>query len=120
MVFPDKVSTFTDRLNLMLRERGLAQADLVKATGIERSRISTYCSGKNDPKFEPVYRIALFLKVNVAWLMGYDVPMEENKQIDDSEFSNLNQEGKDKVEAYIEDLLDNPKYRKETKKEKIA
>lgn len=118
MIYPDKISSFSDRLIELMNEKGLVQADLVRGTGIERSRISLYCSGRNDPKFEPVYKLALFLHVNPAYLMGYDVPraIEESKDY----LSELNQEGREKVESYIEDLLDNPKYRKSEEKTKIA
>ena len=114
MIFPDKISTFSNRLNEMLIEKGLSQADLVRGSGIERSRISLYCSGRNDPKFEPVYRLALFLRVNPAWLMGYDVPKVVTGEKD--YMSELNEDGRAKVEEYINDLLDNPKYKKSSDK----
>ena len=117
MIYPNKVSTFTERLNELMREKGLIQADLVKATGIERCKMSLYVSGRNEPKFEPAYRLALYLHVNPAWLMGFDVPRAtaENKDY----LAELNEEGREKVKSYIEDLLDNPKYRRE-EKTKIA
>lgn len=117
MIFPSKISVFSERLNELMREKGLIQADLVKATGIERCKMSLYSSGRNEPKFEPAYQIALYLHVNVAWLMGFDVPraISESKDY----LADLNEEGRQKVESYIEDLLDNPKYRRE-EKTKIA
>lgn len=114
MIFPDKVSTFPERLNELMKEKGLAQADLVKGTGIERSRISLYCSGRNDPKFEPVYKLALYLCVSPVWLMGFDVPRKTEKESSyfDEKLNMLSDEGRRKVEEFIDLLLDNPKYNK--------
>lgn len=110
----EKVSTFTDRINEIMREKGFSQADLVRATGIERSRISYYCSGRNNPKPEPLEILAKALDVDTTWLMGYDVPKKTEKEIDlyYDKFNLLNDEGKKKVNIYMDDLLENPKYRK--------
>jgi repressor LexA len=54
----------------------MKQADIVEATKIGKSSISTYLTGEYEPKQRNVYRIAKALNVNEAWLMGHDVPME--------------------------------------------
>lgn len=110
----EKVSTFSQRLLELMREKGLTQADLVKATGIERSRMSYYCSGRNNPKPEPLEALAKALDVDSLWLMGYDVPrkIEKESSYFYEKLNRLSDEGKRKVEEYIDDLLDNPRYNK--------
>jgi transcriptional regulator with XRE-family HTH domain len=44
-----------------------------------RSDICLYLSGKAVPKQEKLYILSLVLDVNIAWLIGLDVPMEHNK-----------------------------------------
>ena len=56
--------------------RGMKQADLVEKTGLAKSAISQYCSGKVEAKQTGVYLLAKALSVSEAWLMGFDVEME--------------------------------------------
>lgn len=51
----------------------------MKKTGLGKSAVSQYYSGKYEPKQKGIYLIANALDVNEAWLMGYDVPMERNQ-----------------------------------------
>lgn len=70
------MDTIANRIKSGLEVRGMKQADLVKATGIGKSSISTYISGEYEPKQRNIYKIAKALRVSEAWLLGYDVPME--------------------------------------------
>jgi transcriptional regulator with XRE-family HTH domain len=45
-------------------------------TGITKSSISQYVSGKFEPKQKALYALAKALNVSEAWLMGYSVPRE--------------------------------------------
>lgn len=116
----DKISTFTQRLKEAMSDKGFNQADLVRATGIERSRISFYCSGRNNPKPEPLEAIAKALGVNPVWLMGYDVPKTTTVNPLIEKIEQLNDTGKNMAEQYINFLLTNPQYRKSEEKTKIA
>ena len=73
------MATIAQRINEALKIRDMKQADLVRLTGIGKSSISTYISGEYEPKQRNIYKIALALNVNEAWLMGYDVPMDRKK-----------------------------------------
>ena len=72
----DKVATFARRLREGLDVRGMTQAELAKRSGISRSSISRYIKGDWEGKQSAVYELAKALGVTEAWLMGYDVPME--------------------------------------------
>ena len=78
-------ATIAQRLREALTASGKKQADLVRETGLDRGSISSYLSGKYEPKQKAIYKMAQALNVNEAWLLGYDVPMgrtEDQKKND--------------------------------------
>lgn len=76
----NRVSTTPERLRMAMRVKGKKQVDLIRATGINRGAMSSYLSGRYEPKQEAVYKLALALDVSEMWLWGYDVPMERQQQ----------------------------------------
>lgn len=77
--------TIGDRLKQALQASGKKQADLVRETGLDRGSISSYLSGKYEPKQKALYKLAKALNVSEAWLLGFEVPMhrtEEQKKND--------------------------------------
>lgn len=64
------------RLRKAMDAAGKKQADLVRETGLDRGSISSYLSGKYEPKQKAIYKLASALDVSEAWLMGYDIPKE--------------------------------------------
>lgn len=67
-----------DRIKEALEKRGMKQSELVEKTGIDKGQLSSYLAGRYRPKQNNLHLIAEALKVDEAWLMGYDVPMEQN------------------------------------------
>ena len=57
-----------------MTDAGKKQADLVRETGLDRGAISSYLSGKYEPKQKALGLLAIALDVNEMWLFGYDVP----------------------------------------------
>lgn len=72
------VDSFTNRLNKAIALRGIKPIELSEKTGIDKSKISSYMSGRYKAKQDGVYLLAQALNVNEIWLIGYDVPMEKN------------------------------------------
>lgn len=70
------VMNFNERLNEALVIRRMSQAELSKITGIGKSSISQYVSGAYEAKQDKIFLISRALRVDPAWLMGKDVPME--------------------------------------------
>lgn len=70
------VDTFANRLNTAIRIRNMKPVELSEKTGIDKSKISSYMSGRYKAKQDGVYLLAKALDVNEAWLMGCDIPME--------------------------------------------
>ncbi len=71
-----RVANTSDRLREAMRNAGKTQADLVRETGIGKSNISRYITGRFDPKSDAVHKLAIALNVAELWLWGCDVPME--------------------------------------------
>lgn len=81
-----KKAAMADRLREAMAAAGKKQADLVRETGLDRAAISSYLSGKYEPKQKAINKLAVALDVSEMWLFGYDVPRErslEQKKNDD-------------------------------------
>ncbi len=70
------VDSFANRLNKAIIIRNIKPVELSEKTGIDKSKISSYMSGRYKAKQDGVYLLAQALNVSEVWLMGYDVPME--------------------------------------------
>ena len=77
------MSTLPDRLKEAMTLRDMTQADIVRQTGINKSALSCYISGKYLPKQNAIYKLAKALNVNEVWLMGVDgAPIERMSDAD--------------------------------------
>lgn len=72
----EKIATLSQRLQQVLTERNLKQADLVKITGLRKQQINQYVNGEFTAKPEKLFMIAKALDVSDQWLAGYDVSIE--------------------------------------------
>ena len=77
------VDSFENRLKEAMNLRKIKSIVLAEMVGVHRGIISKYINGKYKPKYDKIYEIAKVLNVNEAWLMGYDVPMDEEIEIMD-------------------------------------
>lgn len=64
----------------LLEYFGIKQSDVAKKTGIPKSALSMYLSGKRQPRQNRLTEIADAYGVNESWLMGYDVPMLKSEE----------------------------------------
>lgn len=73
------------RLQQIMRQRGLKQADIIRLAQpycerykikLGKSDLSQFVSGKVEPGQWKITILGLALNVSEAWLMGLDVPME--------------------------------------------
>lgn len=67
--------SIAQRIRKAMDAAGKKQADLVRETGLDRGAISSYLSGKYEPKQKAIHKLSKALGVSEAWLLGYDVPM---------------------------------------------
>jgi SOS-response transcriptional repressor LexA len=66
------MSIFAQRLESVMKEKGIRQHDLCTMTGISKSFISSYLAGRFAPKADKLALIAKALGVSEGWLMGYE------------------------------------------------
>lgn len=79
-----------DRMKAAMDRKGLRAIDLCNTTGIPKSALHYYLSGRSEPKSDRIYIIAKALDVSEAWLLGYDVPPDRTQdQKDLDELSEL-------------------------------
>lgn len=74
-----------ERLREAMVDAGKKQIDLARETGLDKGSISSYLSGKYEPKQKAITLLAKALGVSEMWLWGYDVPKvrtEEQKKND--------------------------------------
>lgn len=134
------------RLKKIMSDRHLRQVDILNLTKpycqkynvkMNKSDISQYVSGKNEPSQDKLVILGMALNVSESWLMGYDVDMERfdsellEKQKADrktfaqqwniqffekkllTSFSQLTDENKKKCISYAENLLTTQKMEEE-------
>lgn len=130
------------RLNQLMNQRNLRQIDILNLTKpycdmysvkMNKSDISQYVSGKVEPNQDKLAVLSMALRVNPAWLMGYDVEMTEgqsaalsSENISDTasdlckehlinNYNLMNEESRARLAAYSDDLIANPANRIESK-----
>lgn len=84
-MYSERIESCGKRIAKALSIRDLRQADLAQMTNIPKSSLSLYLSDAYEPKQDRIFLIAKALRVSEAWLMGYDVPMENEKKDSPSE-----------------------------------
>lgn len=85
-----KSENTSDRLKQIMKERNLKQVDILNmcqpfcekyGIPMNKSDISQYVSGKNEPGSKKLTILGLALGLSETWLMGYDVPKEREDAI---------------------------------------
>lgn len=61
-----------DRIKEAMRIKGISQSELARLSGITKAAISSYLSGKYEPRRLQVHQLALALNVNELWLLGFE------------------------------------------------
>lgn len=74
------IDTFANRLKKALVMNNMKPIELSIKTGIDKSLISNYLSGNYKAKQDKLAIIGNILGVSPVWLMGYDVPIKDNKE----------------------------------------
>lgn len=112
---------FKDRLKQAREAKGYTQGQLAKLLGVTKSAVSNYESGSNHVKEQILYKIFDVLEVdpNYLWqdemaevnsnaLKQFPATKQEEKLI--QKYRLLNEDGKSKLEAYLDDIVINPAY----------
>ena len=73
------MENFNIRLKKALAINNMKPIELASKLNINKGIISNYLNDKYKPKADRIFEISIILKVNVSWLLGYDVPMQEKE-----------------------------------------
>lgn len=102
----DNLYIIKDRLNEAMQKRGITATELAKLTGLNKSSVSRYLTGENIPRSLAIGKLAQALRVNPAWILGYDVPMDEGVPPIQINVEKLNEANKERLQAYYQALID--------------
>ena len=72
----EKISTFRERFTQLCDEYPKNDTAISYELHVSKATISAWKSGDRSPKQPTIISIADYFKVNVAWLMGFDVERE--------------------------------------------
>lgn len=103
------VSSFNERLKELMKVKKLKQVDICKATGISKSMLSQYINKGFDAKVSNVKKIAEAYKINPLWLMGFDVDMARNENLQEKiieRVKSLNNEELEKLDKFMGIFID--------------
>jgi transcriptional regulator with XRE-family HTH domain len=71
------ILTFGDRLRQLRSKKGLTQAELARVLSIGESTVSFYESGKRQPDYETLNRLADCFGCSVEYLVSLDLAIDE-------------------------------------------
>ena len=75
----EKTESCGKRIEKALTIRKMKQAELCKLANVPKSSLSLYLKGAYEPKQDKIFKMANVLNVSESWLMGYDVPMNDEE-----------------------------------------
>lgn len=75
----EKTESCGKRIEKALTMRNMKQSELCKLADVPKSSLSLYLKGAYEPKQDKIFRMANVLNVSESWLMGYDVPMDNEE-----------------------------------------
>lgn len=112
---------FSNRLKQLRKERGLTQIQFAQGFNVASGTIAMWETGKREPDFDTVRRIADFFHVSIDYLLGEDkerpAPVDrgglsENEPAELSElrliFFKLNSEGRKRLMSHAKYLTTEP------------
>lgn len=73
----EELTPFSDRLKEGMAKREKRQVDLCKDLNMNKATVSGYMSGAHVPDATTIGRIAKYLRVDPAWLTGYNMSSME-------------------------------------------
>lgn len=95
----EKEKEFKDRLVELMQYYNIRQVDVSEVTGISKSMLSMYISGKRTPHKDKLRILSEKYHVSIAWLEGYHVPMFSSE-------SYLTEQGVDSLDELAHGDLD--------------
>lgn len=69
-----KISTFKERFTMLCESNPKGTTSLANDLHVSRQTVNAWKAGTRSPKEPTVLAIANYFRINVKWLMGFDVP----------------------------------------------
>lgn len=112
--------TIGQRIRNLREKKHISQTDLANKINVTKQNLYKYENGiiTNIPS-DKIEQIAKIFNVSPAYIMGWGESSTEECNFQDknsliiNKYSQLNDLGQQKAECYIDDLLDNQKYRRQ-------
>lgn len=119
---------FADRLKSLRTSSDMTQEDLAKATGLKRSAIGMYESGKRKPDYETLEIIADYFNVDMNFLLGKSntsnsvnpYSLTKDEVIHVKKYRQLDENRKHVIDEQIDYLLYKQAQEAESKEEHLA
>ena len=92
---------FSSRLKFAMNKKGIKPIELARITNLNKGIISKYMNNRYKPKQDRLHQIAIALGVNEGWLLGYDMPMESNEELDNIIINKIKELSDDKKQVVI-------------------
>lgn len=104
------MSMFPERLRTLRTDRGVSQIKLAKYFNYGSTAIANYESGRNEPSFDVLIKIADYFGVSIDYLLGREdkpmiyrnISLEEEKLLKD--FRQLDKEVQIKISELIKKI----------------
>ena len=109
-----------NRIEVLRKNMNISMAQTAKELNIPYTTYVNYEKGTREPNSEMMIKLADFFNVSIDYLLNRDTKKADNRTQQQKEtisliqtkYNALNHLGKQRVDNYVDDLLDNPKYRK--------
>lgn len=109
---------FIKRLKALREEKGFSQAKLAELINITQQAVGKWETGKSTPDPEMIVKLANLFNVSADYLLGRQVNTDKssNLTLDAATqelinvFSSLNDDGRNKVLEYAQDISSTKKY----------
>lgn len=105
-----------ERIKAVREQKGFSQIQLATLLGISNSRMSNWELGVNRPDVDSLAKICSVLEVSADLLLDINVTNQIHLNHDEldtiQKYRCLNDEGQEKVKAYVDDLVNTGQYKK--------
>lgn len=116
--------SFGSRLKERREELKLKQSELGKMLGVTGSAIGNYENGVSSPKADILYKVFDVLQCDANYLFQDEMCAKNASSLQDEAllrlFHHLNEEGKEKLIDYADDLVQSEKYTRHSTPEVAA
>ena len=112
--------SFASRLRQAREQAGLTQLDLAEKLGVTKSAIGNYENGVSSPKWDVLVQIfdVLHVEPNFLYQDSFSPPVSDSVHLTPAQssllsaFDQLNEEGQQKAQDYVDDLVYTGRYKK--------